>query len=229
MDTVAHPTIMLQKVLAYITRPSGASQEVLVFRHRDHPEGGLQVPGGTVTLDEPLDEAVRREVTEESGLSELVLIGQIARAPFHAQGTNEWQERNVFHLEARADLPDRWTHIVQAQGEDRGLAFVFGWMPVDEAASRLCGGQGQWLHLLSVVNGETMVLMNPELMNPEPLNPEPPESTQPLLNEAQAPGAARLITHRFPMRGGFLDVRLPYDLKRAEAVRLAQFIESLAT
>ena len=62
------------------------------------------------------------------------------------------------------------------------------------------------------------------------MNVESPEPTQPSPGQApEAPIAARIITHRFPMRGGFLDVRLPYNLTRAEAVRLAQFIESLAT
>ena len=145
---MVHPPLMIQKVLAYIIRSSAAGQEVLVFHHRDHPEAGLQVPGGTVEPDEPLEVAVRREVAEESGLSDLVLIGQIAKAPFHAAWRDEWQERHVFHLEAPADLPDSWTHVVQAQGEDQGLVFVYEWMPVDEAASKLRWGQGQWLHLV---------------------------------------------------------------------------------
>lgn len=40
--------------------------------------------------------------------------------------------------------------------------------------------------------------------------------------------ASRIITYKFPMRGDFLEVRLPFNLKRNEAERLAQFIESLA-
>ncbi len=55
--------------------------------------------------------------------------------------------------------------------------------------------------------------------------PMPPVSEA----EAAAQAASRIITYRFPMRGDFLDVRLPFDLKRGEAERLAQFIESLAT
>ena len=58
------------------------------------------------------------------------------------------------------------------------------------------------------------------------MNSERPEPTQPPANET--PDPARLITYRFPLRGGFLDVLLPYSLKSAEAVRLAQFVESLA-
>ena len=59
--------------------------------------------------------------------------------------------------------------------------------------------------------------------------PAPPP--EPVLTEAEAAAqaASRIITYRFPMRGDFLDVRLPFDLKRTEAERLAQFIESLAT
>jgi len=59
--------------------------------------------------------------------------------------------------------------------------------------------------------------------------PAPPPPTPLSEAEAAAQAASRIITYRFPMRGDFLEVRLPFDLKRSEAERLAQFIESLAT
>lgn len=37
-----------QKVLAYLIREDKGKQQLLVFIHRDYPEAGMQVPGGTV-------------------------------------------------------------------------------------------------------------------------------------------------------------------------------------
>ena len=60
---------MLQrnKVYAYITR----GDHLLVFRHVDFPEAGIQIPGGTLEDGEEPDEAVLREAFEETGLEEL--------------------------------------------------------------------------------------------------------------------------------------------------------------
>ena len=46
-----------QKVYAYITH----ANRLLVFRHVDEPDAGIQVPGGTMEEGEAPDEAVMRE------------------------------------------------------------------------------------------------------------------------------------------------------------------------
>ena len=45
------------KVYAYITY----ANRLLVFRHVDGPDAGIQVPGGTIEEGEAPDEAVMRE------------------------------------------------------------------------------------------------------------------------------------------------------------------------
>jgi 8-oxo-dGTP diphosphatase len=137
------------KVLAYITR-LGDSQ-VLVFAHKHHPEAGLQVPGGSVEEGEELLAALWREIKEESGLSRLDLVGQIAKSPFCNPHTGEWQERNIFHLRASDESTDTWLHIVKGQGEDLGLHFEFTWLAVGEAALVLSASQGEWLHAINSV------------------------------------------------------------------------------
>jgi len=47
----------------------------LVFRH---PSAGIQLPAGTVEAGEEIDAAVLREVREETGLTEVVLVAQFA-------------------------------------------------------------------------------------------------------------------------------------------------------
>ena len=135
--------IMKRKVLAYITRRNNT--QVLVFRHRHYPEAGLQVPGGTAEDGEELIDALLRETDEESGLSQLTLIRHLVTEPFYAQSKAEWQERNVFHLQAPENLPDSWLHVVKAGEEDEGLHFEYSWASLSEARATLSGGQGQWL------------------------------------------------------------------------------------
>lgn len=65
---------ILEKVTAFVTRPAGLYRELLVFRH---PTAGVQLPAGTVELGEPSEEAVLREVAEETGLTEVVLIAKL--------------------------------------------------------------------------------------------------------------------------------------------------------
>ncbi|MCI0690634.1 NUDIX hydrolase [candidate division KSB1 bacterium] len=55
--------ILKHKVFAYITH----GHRLLVFRHADFPKAGIQVPAGTIQPNERPDEAVLREVYEETG------------------------------------------------------------------------------------------------------------------------------------------------------------------
>ena len=147
-DSVEWAGRVIPKVLAYITREGKSGKEVLVFRHVHHPEAGTQVPAGTVEDGETLQDTLRREVLEETGLADLKLAGPIAKALFHADWKGEWQERNFFHLEAGSSLPDSWVHVVSSDAADNGLHFAFSWMPFAEAETELRWGQGEWLKLL---------------------------------------------------------------------------------
>jgi 8-oxo-dGTP pyrophosphatase MutT (NUDIX family) len=139
---------VVSKVMAYITREGRKGKEVLVFRHEHHSEAGLQVPGGTVDEGETPQTALHREILEETGLSCLKLVGPLTRVLSYSDSRREWQERHVFHLEARSDLPSAWRHIVRCDGEDDGLHFLFSWIPVRDAEVELYRGHGEWLRLL---------------------------------------------------------------------------------
>jgi ADP-ribose pyrophosphatase YjhB (NUDIX family) len=145
---------MIPKVVAYITRQRHECTEVLVFQHAHRPDAGVQVPGGTVHPGEDLVSALWREIEEETGLTDLRLVGHLATASFHADWRGEWQERNVFHVAAVSEVRDTWTHFVRSDGEDKGLEFVFSWRPIDEAGPELRWGQGDWLHLLTGAQSE---------------------------------------------------------------------------
>jgi ADP-ribose pyrophosphatase YjhB (NUDIX family) len=137
---------VIQKVLAYITRQRNGRIEVLVFEHRDFPEAGVQVPAGTVERGESVEQALYREIEEESGLgpAQLRLRGQLAEA--HDPATRA--RRHFFHLEAAGTLPEAWPHTVRGQGEDQGMTFLYHWAGLDVA---LVGGQDQCLPMLEAV------------------------------------------------------------------------------
>ena len=59
-------TKTIKKVTAFVTRETGTGLELLLFKH---PFAGIQIPAGTVEPKEPSEEAVLRELREETGLT----------------------------------------------------------------------------------------------------------------------------------------------------------------
>ncbi|KIL48182.1 NUDIX hydrolase [Jeotgalibacillus soli] len=142
--------LVKRKVLAYITRENDGRRELLVFKHRDHPEAGLQVPGGTVEDTELLIDALYREVEEECGLTreELHLLGKLHKQMYYAEDREKYYERNFFHLEVTTETDDEWEHIVAGDGEDGGLHFQFQWAPIKQLKDYLADDQDnavEWL------------------------------------------------------------------------------------
>jgi 8-oxo-dGTP pyrophosphatase MutT (NUDIX family) len=59
---------IVEKVTAFITRPSADGRDLLLF---EHPTAGIQIPAGTVEPGETPAAAILREAREESGLEGL--------------------------------------------------------------------------------------------------------------------------------------------------------------
>lgn len=132
------------KVLAYIVRNSSSGQELLVFDHRNFPDAGTQVPAGTVKLGEPIENALKREVLEESGIS-LSSIGRfVGSYEWHRNDLNELHKRHVFFISLEG-LKDSWQHIVTGSDDDNSLVFDYFWISLEEASSLLAANQGDYL------------------------------------------------------------------------------------
>ena len=140
--------ITKRKVLAYITKGKESNLELLVFNHRDHPDAGLQVPGGTVEEGEQLVDAVFREIKEETGIEKgnLQLIGNIHTSNYYPEDRETIHERTFFHLSYLGDQ-QVWDHLVMCDGEDNGLVFQYRWEPL-ASLPLLAGEQGAALQLL---------------------------------------------------------------------------------
>jgi len=134
----------VEKVQAYLTRETALGRELLVFNQQTNPYDLVEVPGGTVDPGEPPDDAVLREVAEESGLAARIvrkLAADLRDAPKHRE------LRHVYLVATDHDLPDTWLHTVTGNGEDCDMQFRYFWLPLAEAKQQL-DWMGQWLDLL---------------------------------------------------------------------------------
>jgi 8-oxo-dGTP pyrophosphatase MutT (NUDIX family) len=137
------------KVIAYITHGG----RLLVFRHTDHPEAGIQVPGGTMEPGESPDDAVLREAQEETGLDALeirVFLGvqEVDLARFGLEGL---QRRYVYHLGLRGGAPESWLHYesTPSDGTPGPIEFEFFWVRLPDEVPELAGAQGEFLDRLA--------------------------------------------------------------------------------
>jgi ADP-ribose pyrophosphatase YjhB (NUDIX family) len=140
---------MQLKVLAYITRQHQDTTQLLVFTHRDHPDAGLQIPAGTVEDGEEIENALFREIQEESGLTEVKLIRKLA-----VFENTEWGNiRHVFHLVPTKPLPDSWDwltndyHDEASRARDERLVFCYHWEDL-KGDIELAAQQGMWLQMI---------------------------------------------------------------------------------
>ncbi|MEE1796316.1 NUDIX domain-containing protein [Streptomyces sp. BE308] len=131
------------RVAAYVVRHF-ALPEVLVFDHIGMPEVGTQVPAGGVEAGEGLEEAVLREVAEETGLAAVTVIRQIAVEDKPHPDTGQPRRTSFFFLRAPADTSDAWDHHVNGGGDDAGLVFACRFLPLP-LRQPLADDQDAWL------------------------------------------------------------------------------------
>ena len=110
---------------------------LLVF---DHPEdGGMQLPKGTVEPGETPDDAVRRELLEESGivhdgaLQSLGTMDRECEAGVEGNVHRHAQLWHVYLLRTGGALPETFEHVASGSPEEDGLVFRFRWLAPDAA------------------------------------------------------------------------------------------------
>jgi ADP-ribose pyrophosphatase YjhB (NUDIX family) len=140
----------LIKVVAYIVREVEGKRFLLVFTHRHFPEAGLQVPAGTVEEGEAIEDALRREVAEETGLHNFQVVREIATDEWLHPTSGNLHERHVFHLSVPSDMPETWEWIETSGGQVSDLeGYVFCYRWGDFAGDiKLAGNQGDYLDAL---------------------------------------------------------------------------------
>ena len=127
---------MKRKVFAYITH----ARRLLLFRHTDYPEAGIQVPAGTVADGEQPESAVLREAFEETGLAGLeldLLLGETV-CDVKDLGLDEVHHRYYYHLRCTSDPPQAWRHWERdASDGSPPIEFELFWAPLPDGLPEL--------------------------------------------------------------------------------------------
>ena len=118
-------------MVAYIIRDG----RLAVFFHEDDAsplfESGLQVPAGTVEDGESPEEAVLREVVEETGLATVRVVRYLGDAEYDMRPyADAVHIRHFFHLTVDGPVPEDWRHTERGSGADTPRAFRFSWLPI---------------------------------------------------------------------------------------------------
>jgi 8-oxo-dGTP pyrophosphatase MutT (NUDIX family) len=116
-----------QRVVAYVTRERNGRTELLVFDHVDFPHLGPQVPAGRLEPGEELEAGLRRELAEEAGLTKIRSLRDLPGFEDHYPSR---YENHGFHVVLDDEAPDEWDHVVLGEGDDAGLTFRYGWVPI---------------------------------------------------------------------------------------------------
>lgn len=140
----------VRKVLIYATSAKG----LLVFDEPEFPHVALQVPGGTVEPDEPIEAAALREFEEETGLALSLppTLIETVDYSFTRDGVMHTHRRSYFHVQLGNDLPTEWRHHeMMAFDGSPPIEFRFFWLPIQQAKSSLGYGMDALLNRLAGV------------------------------------------------------------------------------
>ena len=89
-----------KKVICYLLRKNNNDSEILVFDHRDYPEAGTQVVGGTVEDGENLLATMVREIYEEAGIRiKHEDLKKIGNTEYVRKDRHEVNDRTYFLIE----------------------------------------------------------------------------------------------------------------------------------
>ena len=140
--------VIKRKVYVYLVHAG----RLLVFRHRDFPEAGIQVPGGTMLPDEDPVAAALREATEETGLEGLQVVSLIGEQlrEMSEFGLDEIHQRYFFLLSSPDPPPETWTHFETdpSDGSPAPIAFEFFWAELPNSVPSLAGEQDYFVNQL---------------------------------------------------------------------------------
>ncbi|MEZ4647322.1 MAG: NUDIX domain-containing protein [Candidatus Eisenbacteria bacterium] len=120
---------IVHKACPCVLRTGRGRAEILVFRH---PLAGIQVPKGTVEDAEAIDDAVLRELREETGVTCARIESKIGEFDRHVgAGEDEGGELerhvwHVYHVSTDEERP-RWTHRPTGGGVESKFEFECFW------------------------------------------------------------------------------------------------------
>ena len=115
---------------------------LLVFKH---PLSGIQLPKGTIEQGEAPEEAVLRELEEESGITSGIVVSKIKESIYIFEGyevnSGEDQKQiwHLFHIASEYKPPKTWVHKATGSEAEEGLLFSYFWHHLDDQAGQIKG------------------------------------------------------------------------------------------
>ena len=132
-----------------MTDPQG---RLLVFDHVEVPAAGTQVPAGGVHDGETAEDAVVRELAEESGIESASIIRKLGESWHMAElgdvpaGLEE-QIQHAFHLCLEVPPCDEvWEWDEKSGGDIVEHRFAFRWVSLEDASALLWPVQAMWVN-----------------------------------------------------------------------------------
>jgi ADP-ribose pyrophosphatase YjhB (NUDIX family) len=117
--------LVRKRVVAYVTRGT----ELLVFEHA----GTTQLPAGRIDAHESLEKGLVREIAEETGLTDVRVVTELADAEEFARLFGPGvHESHAFHAVTEAATPGAWKHTITGTGMDAGMVYPCRWVRLDE-------------------------------------------------------------------------------------------------
>jgi 8-oxo-dGTP pyrophosphatase MutT (NUDIX family) len=135
----------IKKAYGYVTRVLDEKTQVLVFRHKDIPEAGIQIPKGTVKEEEDTYNAVIREIKEETGIQSFK-VNNLISEDYWKNDDGSIHNRYFYKIDCN-EIADEWEHNPTGGGEETGLTFQFFWVSSDEEIE-LIRGHADYLKLI---------------------------------------------------------------------------------
>ena len=123
---------MVEGVFAYIFNSKKDKRRLLAYSHKNHPEKPLLVPGGSIKDGEKPIDALKREIKEESGLTDIYEIMKLGEADIISEIADQKVHGHFYRCKTDHDLTE-WEHEVKGQDIDHGLIFKFHWLEPQKA------------------------------------------------------------------------------------------------
>jgi ADP-ribose pyrophosphatase YjhB (NUDIX family) len=120
--------LIRRRVVAYVTRERDGRTELLTIAIEERPDLGIEVPAGRLDHGETLEEGLRRELAEETGLTRVRIVRELAG--FEA-AYQTFCDNHAFHVVVEEETPDSWEHEVHGDGVDAGMVHLCRWVPLD--------------------------------------------------------------------------------------------------
>ncbi|MBN1978804.1 MAG: NUDIX domain-containing protein [Anaerolineae bacterium] len=99
---------IIEKVTAFVTRQREGERQLLLF---EHPDAGVQIPAGTIEIEESPERAVLREAAEETGLTEFSALRYLGCAERELPAGQRVMARSTT-VYARPDATSfDWAHL----------------------------------------------------------------------------------------------------------------------